>query len=287
MSIKGDEDNMTIDELGNILGLPSGVMEQLHDCQERRKKMPGDIKEKLFCRSTWENGIAELKDFLGEDPYSMGILLEQMDLVCEYTYEEYVKRGISKEIFVETFGFITRFVSPTKDSNGKYRYDWAWWLQRQITLQEFRIGSLEYEFVEEENNRRIEIHIPSDANMKLEVLCQSVRDFLEFENKYFPEWVEVDLTTETWMIMPELDKFLTNESKILQFKRLFNIVSVDYSQTWYMGWIFPGYSEINDDLPENTTLHRKLKQYLLEGNKFGIAKGNLILERVYKILETL
>ncbi|MBQ0036101.1 MAG: DUF5596 domain-containing protein [Firmicutes bacterium] len=104
-----------------------------------------------------------------------------MKFIYEYTYDEYINLGISTEIFADTFGFINRFVAPTKDSNGKYRYDWAWWLQRQITLQEFRIGSLEYEFVDEENNRRIEIHIPSDANMELETLCKSVVDFLEFE----------------------------------------------------------------------------------------------------------
>lgn len=59
-------------------------------------------------------------------------------------------------------------------------------------------------------------------------------------------------------------KILTAESKILQFKSLFDIDSVDYEQTWYMGWIFPGYTEINENLPEKTTLHRKLKEYLYE-----------------------
>ena len=44
----------------------------------------------------------------------------------EYSYEEYQKRGISDDIFAATFGFMTRFVSGTKDANGKYKYDWAW-----------------------------------------------------------------------------------------------------------------------------------------------------------------
>lgn len=96
---------------------------------------------------------------MGEDPYCMNVLWEQLHFVCTYSYEEYKKRGISEEIFADTFGFVTRFVAPTVDEHGKYRYDWAWWLQRQITLQEFRIGSLEYEFMESDQNRRIEIHI--------------------------------------------------------------------------------------------------------------------------------
>lgn len=79
-------------------------------------------------------------------------------------------------------------------------------------------------------------------------------------------------------------KILTAESKILQFKSLFDIDSVDYEQTWYMGWIFPGYTEINENLPEKTTLHRNLKEYLLSGKKFGIAKGHLVMSRVYEVV---
>ena len=78
------------------------------------------------------------------------------------------------------------------------------WFQRQVTLQEFRIGSLEYELVEDNHHREIEIHIPSDANMKRDALWQSVKDFLDFVKVYFPEWDSVRMTTETWMIMPEL-----------------------------------------------------------------------------------
>ena len=69
--------------------------------------------------------------------------------------------------------------------------------------------------------------------MNLEALCRSVRDFVKFEEKYMPDWVGVEITTQTWMIMPE-----------------------------------------------RTTLHRKLKEHLLSGKKFGIAKGHLVLDRV-------
>lgn len=84
------------------------------------------MKEKLFRRETWEEGVKELQAFLGEDPYCMKILWEQLHFVCTYSYEEYQKRGISDDIFAATFGFMTRFVSGTKDANGKYKYDWAW-----------------------------------------------------------------------------------------------------------------------------------------------------------------
>lgn len=42
----------------------------------------------------------------------------------------------------------------------------------------------------------IEIHIPSDANMKRDALWQSVKDFLDFVKVYFPEWDSARMTTE-------------------------------------------------------------------------------------------
>lgn len=272
---------MKLNELYLLIGLPDGVVALLNEYEEKRTcEIPPEINVKLFCRQTWADGVEELKAFLGDDPYSMKILWEQLNFVCTYSYEEYVKRGISMEIFKDTFGFITRFVAGTKDADNKYRYDWAWWFQRQVTLQEFRIGSLEYEFVEEENHRTIEVHIPADADMAFGALCKSVRDFIIFESKYMPEWRSVAITTNTWMIMPELEEFLPADSKILGFKSLFDIDSVDYEQTWYMGWIFPGYSKIDQSLPERTTLHRKLKEHLLSGKRFGIASGHLVIDRI-------
>lgn len=273
---------MTSIELYELIKLPIGVIEQLKQYESHRKSdIPSEIREKIFIRECWDEGIKELQAYLGEDPYGINILWEQLNLVCSYSYDEYIKRGIPISIFAATFGFVTRFVSGTKDTNGKYKYDWAWWLQRQITLQEFRIGSLEYEFVESNGHREIEVHIPSDANMSIEALSKSVMNFLDFVEKYMADWRNVAITTFTWMLMPELEEFLPKESNILMFKSLFDIDYVDYEQNWYMGWIFPGYSEVNENLPEKTTLHRKLKEHLLSGKKFGIAKGHLVLNRVY------
>jgi hypothetical protein len=272
---------MTSAEFYELIQLPEGVTEQLNEYEKQRKAdIPDEIMEKLFKREAWDDGVKELQEFLGEDPYGMNILWEQLYLTYTYSYEEYVKRGIDMKIFADTFGFITRFVSETKDEQGKYKYSWAWWFQRQVTLQEFRIGSLEYEFVDTDGHREGEVHIPSDADMSFEGLAKSVKDFLEFEKEYMPDWVGVPLTTLTWMIMPELEEFLAEGSNILTFRRLFDIEFVDYNQNWYMGWIFPGYSEVNKELPEKTTLHRQLKEHLLSGKKFGVAKGHLVLERV-------
>ncbi|MBP5554007.1 MAG: DUF5596 domain-containing protein [Lachnospiraceae bacterium] len=275
---------MTLDELYRLIRLPEGIINQLSEYETvRNADIPVAVRDKLFSRPTWDEGVKELQEYLDDDPYHMNILWEQLNLVCTYSHPEYVRRGIPMGIFADTFGFVTRFVSSTRDTYGKYSYNWAWWLPREITLQEFRIGALEYEFIDNEEIKEVGIHIPSDADMSIGSLRNSIMDFLLFEKKYEPDWVDTEMTTETWMIMPELEEFLPADSNILRFNHLFEIDQVDYDQTWYMGWIFPGYSDINEELPERTTLQRKLKEYLLAGKKFGIAKGHLLMDRVYSI----
>lgn len=270
-------------ELYKELNFPEGLVAQLNDYENHRSKViSSELKERLFNREKWDEAVKELQTFLGDDSYHINILWEQLNFVSSYTYDEYVKKGISIEIFKATFGFITRFVNGTKDKDGKYHYEWAWWFQRQVTLQEFRIDSLEFEYIEAWGKKSIEIHIPSDADMKIEVLKASIRKFLEFTKTYYPDWQNVEICTDTWMIMPELEELLPVDSKILAFKHLFDIDHVDYEQSWWMGWIYPGYSEINESLPERTTLHRNLKAHLLSGKKFGIAKGHVVLERVFE-----
>ena len=169
----------------------------------------------------------------------------------------------------------TRFLKEHYDTFGTYRYVWAWWFPRQMSLAEFRIGALEYEFVDGAE-REIAVHIPSDADMSAESIKRSLRDFNEFRDKYFEEWKGVKLTCDTWMLMPELQQFLKEDSNIVAFQKLFEIDTIDREATWYMGWIFPGCEKADDNLPEKTLLQRELKKFLLEGNVFGIAKGHII-----------
>ena len=40
----------------------------------------------------------------------------------------------------------------------------------------------------------------------------------------------------------------------------------------------PGFDNVVELLPERTTLQRNMKKHLLDGKKFGIAKGHLKVE---------
>lgn len=262
-------------KLYEMLELPNEVISALNQYEQgRTRKLPEEIREKLFVRSLWDEGVKELQNYLGDDPDGIKALWEQLNLVYTYSYDEYRNRGIGEDIFVATMKFCTRFLQEHFTTRQTYKYVWAWWFPRQITLQEFRIGALEYEFVDGQE-REIAVHIPSDADMSTSSVQDSLQEFYKFRMKYFPDWKDVKLTCDSWMMVPELKLFLKEDSKIVAFQNLFEIDSIDRDAIWFMGWIYPGHDTVDDSLPEKTTLQRELKKYLLEGKKFGIAKGHI------------
>lgn len=258
-----------------LLELPQEVIEALNGYEAgRMKEIPEEIYQKLFERNQWEDGIKELQNYLGDDPMGMKILWELLHIACRYTYAEYEKRGIAEEIFVATMKFCTRFLNEQYATWGTYKFVWAWWFPRQLSVKEFRIGALEYELVDG-HEREIAVHIPSDADMGIDSIKQSLSAFDSFREHYFADWKDVKLTCDSWMLMPELQEFLGDSSRIVSFQKLFEIEHIDREATWYMGWIYPGYEGPKEALPEKTKLQRELKKFLLEGKKFGIAKGHM------------
>lgn len=262
-------------DLYKLLEMPDEVERRLIDYGNGRTlQVPDALADKIRKRSEWDEGIKELQALLGEDSDGIKILWELLNLVCNYSYEEYRKRNLPEDIFTATMKFCTRFLNEHYQTFQRYKFVWAWWFPRQISLNEYRIGALEYEFIDV-GDREIAIHIPSDADLQKESVRQSIKDFKEFCDQYYPEWEGIKMTTDTWMLMPELKELLGEDSNITAFQQLFEIDMIDYAATWYMGWIFPGYEKVDEFLPERTTLQRNLKKYLLSGKKFGIAKGHL------------
>lgn len=262
-------------ELFKMLEIPHEVEKRLVDYgMSRNVEIPDALKRKIRKRSEWDEGIKELQELLGDDPDGIKILWELLDMAVNISYEEYAERGIPNDVFFATMRFCTRFLREHYQTYQTYKFVWAWWFPRQLSLQEYRIGALEYEFVDADD-REIAIHIPSDADLRKESVVRSIRGFMEFRKKYYPEWKNVKLTCDTWMLMPELKELLGEKSNLLAFQSLFEIDTVDYDAVWYMGWIFPGAEHDYEQLPERTTLQRNMKTYLLAGKKFGIAKGHL------------
>lgn len=265
---------MELLQLYQLLELPLPVMEELKSYHENRvHELDEKIKVMIFNRKTWEEGVRKLQEFIGDDPDGIKILGELLKLCCE-SYDRYLQRGISAQIFFDTMKFCTRFLKEYHRIHGRYKFVWAWWFPRQVALLEFRIGCLEYEFVEGDENI-ISVHIPSDADLRKDAVAESLRAFYEFCKVQFPDFIHAEIYCESWILSPALKKLLEEGSNIIEFQKLFLVESVDYDSMAVLDWVFPGHTKVSESLQEDTSLQKKMKQYLMQGGKIGWARGCL------------
>lgn len=268
---------MTLDVLCQMLEMPDEVSRAVIEYRERHDSIwDGELRELLGRRECWKQLISRMKERIGEDRFGLGILTEMLDYACG-VYGEYQKAGIGDGVFVDTMKFCTRFVGEHKKAYGCYGFNQAWWFPRQLAMQEFRIGELEYEFVDD-TGRRIDVHIPSDADMEPEQVQKSFGAFRAFMQTYYPSWQGAPWYCDSWMLSPVLEQLLPETSKILRFQKLFEVESVNYEIMEVLDWVYPGERKAGMDysvLSERTSLQRNMKRFLMDGGKVGWAKGRL------------
>ena len=265
---------MELQQLYCLLELPEEVKEELEEYGKNRNGIiKNDVKKLILEREFWDEGVKMLQNSIGDDPSGIKVLWEMLNIACE-SYKKYKEKRIPIKIYTETMKFCTRFIKEHYYIYGQYKFVWAWWFPRQLALQEFRIGCLEYEFIKG-NEDIISVHIPSDADLKPKSVFESLKDFFDFRKCYFPEWEKAQIYCESWLLSPVLKDLLDHNSNIINFQKCFIVEHTDYDSMAVLDWVFPGCRDVSEKLPENTRLQREMKKYLLRGGRIGWSKGCL------------
>lgn len=269
---------MNLIQLCSLIKLPNEVILEVQKYfNDHNSLIEEPLRKRLLSRLSWEIAMNELKQQIGDDKFGFNILAEMLNLACN-TYEIYRKQGIGQNVFVRTMEFCTRFINRHKQIYGYYAFTWDWWFIRQIAMQEFRVEELEFEFLDL-GQRQINIHIPSDADIRPQKLQTTFHAFQNFLIRYYPEWSNIDWFCESWMLSPSLENLLDEKSNILYFKRLFEIESFDMESMAVLDWVFPASTAELKNLAETTSLQRKMKEFLLNGGKVGWAKGKYKIKK--------
>ena len=126
------------------------------------------------------------------------------------------------------------------------------------------------------------IHIPKGAPLDREACLDSIRQAKEFFPNYYPEFSFKGFTTHSWLLDPNLKTLLPASSRILQFQELFEIIHTDNDHS-HAAIRFIWYRSGGDvaSYPEDTSLQRAVKQYLLNGGELGETYGMIPLEKEF------
>lgn len=250
--------------------------------QEELEKLLAEIEmPEEFALQIMDHAWMELPEYAGEAVNYAGVgvaeICEQL-LTALYNRENGVWKDIPYDIWIATMKCFSRFVKEYQRSYGSYGFDRGFWTVRQIYARLFRIGELEYEL--KKDSDIIDLHIPSDAQLQMPLLDDSVRRAKQFLAQWFPDWTDKPMECKSWLLAPVLKDLLADTSHILQFQDAFEILSTDPEAMDVLQWVF-GLAEGQQkdvkiqELPEETSLQKRMKQYLLEGGYVGLARGRL------------
>ncbi len=249
------------------IGQVESYLVQMTDIQTKTDLQPEtDIR-------TAEQAYRQLKAYLQEDADQLKMLYCQLECAGRI-WDKYQEKHIGKTVYIDTMKCFTRFIDECKRKNGRMFFDRGWWTYRQISMNIFRIGALEYQFREYDGRRVIGLHIPSDADLSEESVDDSLDQAELFFKTFYSGYKYDQYTCNSWLMSPVLRPLLSQESNILSFQNRFDIIRENRDDKEYIEWLFqvPADTEY-ESLPAATSLQKKVKELLLSGESVGSAFG--------------
>lgn len=265
---------MKLRDLYRWIDLQPEIIQKLEKVE--KELTPGQIEpylERLQNRETAAAAYEQLKILFREDEDNLKMLYCHLEC-ARRILKRYQEKQIPQTVYIDTMKCFTRFIAECEKKNGRMLFDRGWWTYRQISMNIFRIGELEYQFETFEGENVIGLHIPSDANLSKEAVDDSLKQAEKFFRTYYPGYQYEKYTCDSWLMSPILKTLLPEDSHIISFQKRFDIVQEDHENKEYVEWLFQVPEDTAyQELPAVTSLQKKVKELLLNGGKIGSAYG--------------
>lgn len=263
-----------MEQFCRYINMPDEVTQKMVEIHSSLEIFP--CLELVMHEDTWNEGLEQLKEALGEDPGGFKRLCCMLRCAMR-AREAYNRMSISEKIYADTMGAFSRFVREHMESYGSYGFNRGSWTPRQVSCKIFRIGQLEYELICPDGTPAVDLHIPTDVDLRPEVLRPSIREGLGELYRLFPEYAGKPVCCQSWLLSPQLTELLPPSSNILRFRELFDMEPEGIPGNDVLLWVFKNPRLPREEYPENTSLQRKLKAFFLGGGQFLEGKGYLRL----------
>lgn len=267
---------MTLFELCNEIAMQSEIKTRVFDFANRFDfNIVGKQLKDFLVYEKMEEARLELQVILGDDEENIKILSCMLKASADI-YDIYKTKGISDKIYFDTMKCYTRFIDETFKITGRLYFDRYWWTTRQAGCHLFRIGELEYEIKHIENDIAINLHIPSNADFSPHAVNNSLERARIFFAEYYPEIADKKYYCHSWLLDSKLKEMLSEETNIINFQKRFEIYDKGEVDTEFIEWLYNTRSTNYKTLPENTSLQRNMKRYLISGGEIRNSYGRLL-----------
>lgn len=245
------------------------------------------LEEALVKHEDKETMLFDIAKYVGIDEH-LGELAITL-LLTQKSHEIFVEMGISERVFIDSMKnirvWMEAYIDGNSDRFGMREYGYVRNNLRGVILRhgrlEFQHGHFESDDYEieghiiKQGSPVIFTHIPADGPFPPEAVEESFR--LAYQYYKLAEFTP--FVTHSWLIHPAIKKICKPESNMVKFCDCFHYLYHGDQEKWWDLWrVFGGGASYDylTLLPENTSLQRSVKAYLLEGGKLGEAYGVLL-----------
>lgn len=112
----------------------------------------------------------------------------------------------------------------------------------------------------------LELHIPRNGSIALDVFDKAVASAREIAKTRFPEKAGMPLHGSSWLLDPKVAEVLGPDSRLSMFMERFIRYPQRSRGDGVFGYVFPKVFKDYESLPEDTSLQRKLKKLYMDGD---------------------
>lgn len=206
--------------------------------------------------------------------------------------QQYEKKGISDFIFYATMYDIKIWADRYFKKSGKLGLENFAWIKHHLSLNLFRIGRLQYQFANLRlpyyigikgliksdfvRGKCLYLHIPEGEKLIYEACIESLLNATVFFKSHYPDYNYKGITCQSWLLYKNNKLFMNENSNIMKFQNLFNIVANSKNPSQAKERIF----ENDYDKDNPTTLQKTLLNYdgmcNVLGEGFGFVKKEFL-----------
>ena len=286
----------TLQEMCQGLEFPtdatSYLLEQARALQSNAEAMDAlhYATQKVFASDdrSYEESLEKAAEWTGVPRYTVDMIFF---LSCAPQMQSrFEEKGVGDQIFWDTLRDLRYKLMECKNLFGYYGSFTKNWFPRFLRAEGFALGRLQYEkkpyagedygTILKKDELVCKCHIPSSGPLLYEDVLKSLRLAYNFYKEDRKNGILV-ICCDSWMLYPPLIERLPQTSNIRRFYELFEVVSAKEKDTNTDFWRIFSLPYTPENLlaaPENTSLQRTVKAFMLEGNSLGIGLGLLLFD---------
>lgn len=273
---------MTLAKIMETLNIPEQTVLAI-----KRLPLPSnhkDLKVSFFMKTSL------FREFAKNDANGLSVLWLYLHWLTD-TKKWYDHIGIPEEFFWDSMKDIAIWCEDYLSRYQKPGFKEWEWVGRSLRLEVFLIGRLQFEptslkrpvTLEEKTyyygTPALEVHIPAGEPLYMEEIMNSLSQAPEFFQNYFGNQYHL-FHCHSWLLSPNLKNILPEDSRIVQFQNLFSIYKTDNEERQAEERIFGFLSDDLHDYPENTSLQKAVKSYMLTGKPVIMGSGVRQIKKV-------